>query len=139
MKKFKKALTGLVALVTLVCCAPVGFAGEPMKDIILECSYKSTTDLKDGSMSETIDTKLLTVKRSTGSKVILSKEGLGAEFRGSANDAVIVAETAYQMGNLNVKEGFKINRYTGQFENSVLIGSGGLMHRGVCSSSQKKF
>ena len=78
-------------------------------------------------------------KRSTGPKVILSKEGLGAEFRGSANDSVILAETAYQMGNLNVKESFKINRYTGQFENSVLIGSGGLVHRGVCSTPQKKF
>lgn len=139
MKKSKKSLAGLVALVTLVCCAPVGFAGEPMKDIILECKYQGTVDLKDGSMSETVGTKLLTVKRVKGTQIVLIKEGSGAEFRGVVSDAEIVAEAAFLMGNLNVKESFKINRYTGQFENPFLIGSGGLVHRGVCSTPQKKF
>jgi hypothetical protein len=112
---------------------------QPAKDIILECTYQSTVILKDGSMSKTAGTKLLTIKRIKDTQIILFKEGLGAEFRGTISESEIFADTAFQIDNLSVKENFKINRYTGQFENSFYIGSGGLMHLGECSSSQRKF
>jgi hypothetical protein len=139
MNKLKKPISQFCVYLFAGFYVSGAIGAEPPKTMLLECSYESTIDLKDGSASETIGKKLVTIKNVGGSKISLIKEATGAEFVGVMSDAEIFAEATFHVSGIRVKESFKINRYTGQFENPFLLGAGGLIHSGHCSAAQKKF
>jgi hypothetical protein len=121
----------------MICASPC-LAADPIKDIILECTYQSSINLKDGTVGNTVGAKVLTIKRSKGSQISILKDDSDIVYLGSISDAQIYGEAVFQVGEVTVKESFKINRYSGQFENPFLIGQSGLIHQGVCMVKQKK-
>lgn len=130
--------------ITLICAffflSTPTLAKTTDSSIQLECTYKNTLDLRSTILTETVGSKHVSVQLGSKQSVILKVEGKGSDFSGSMSESEISTETMYLLGNHNVRETFKINRYTGAFENLFQFNnSSGLLHTGVCSSINKKF
>ena len=111
-------------------------------ELFLECEYRSTLDMGKMKTSETTGTKLIQVTPLKSGKATIKKEGLGAVFTGTISENEIYGEVNYQIQNSIYFESFRINRYTGLFENAFSLAtnrSDGLLHEGVCKEAQKRF
>jgi hypothetical protein len=111
--------------------SPTSTLGEENQSILrLECGWSASTDTVTGIRSGTTGKKMITVYIE-GRKMM--KEGLGAVFDAVITDATFEGQTQYSIGGVPFAERLIINRYTGSIDNWVQIGTGGLIHHGVCT------
>ena len=142
MRDFKmKTILITFSLVALTSNAT--FAESSSKnDLFLECEYRSTLHMLKMENSATSGTKLIQVTPLKNGMATIKEEGLGAILKGTISENEIYGEVNYQIQNNIYFQSFRINRYTGVFENIFSIAtnkSDGLLHSGVCKEASKRF
>lgn len=112
------------------------------KVLFLECEYRSTLDIGKMENSLSSETKLIQVTSLKNGMANIKEEGLGAIYKGTISEKEIYGEVNFQIENTIYFKSFRINRYTGVFENIFSIATNraeGLIHSGVCKEVSKRF
>jgi hypothetical protein len=107
-------------------------ASAQQTTIRLVCANDYSID-GDAKVVQTTGSFLVTVQVGADGRATLKKQDFGAVFTATVSEEQISGEVEYELGGLNGKQIIVINRFTGEFHNTISYdGKSGLVFFGAC-------